>query len=313
MTFPSVLTTGGFAGVGRATAFALAEAGARRVISGRREDVGPVLARELREQTADVYAAAFDTNVPGTQASEALREAQAELAHVNRIATMGQLTASIAHEINQPLAATIINAQAALRWLKADPPDLEEVRQALDSIIASGNRAGEVIGRIRALVNKAPAKRGRLDINEAIREVIALTRREAERTGVKVRTQLSDSLPLIQGDRIQLQQVMLNLVVNAIEATSAVGGGPQDLLITAGTDEAGDILVAVQDSGAGLDPENLEHVFDAFYMTKSGGMGIGLAICHSIIEAHGGRIWAMSNSPRGAIFQFSLPAHQSES
>jgi PAS domain S-box-containing protein len=244
------------------------------------------------------------------QASEALREAQAELAHVNRVATMGQLTASIAHEVNQPLTATITNAQAAQRFLEAQPPDLEEVRQALDNIVQSGNRAGDVIDRVRTFVKKSTPRKDRLDVNEALREVIVLTRDEAGKNGVKVQTQLVEHLPLVEGDRVQLQQVMLNLIINAIEATSGIDEGPRELFIATGGAESGGVSVAVRDSGPGLNPDHLEHVFDAFYTTKSGGMGMGLAICRSIIEAHGGRVWASPNRPRGAIFQFNVPGTQ---
>jgi PAS domain S-box-containing protein len=240
-------------------------------------------------------------------ASEALREAQRELAHVNRVTTMGQLTASIAHEVNQPIAATVTNAQAALRWLDARPPDLEETRQAVARIVGDGIRAGEVIGRIRALIKKMPARRDRFDINDAILDVVALTRSELSSNGVSLQTQFGKGLPLIQGDRVQLQQVILNLIVNAIEALSCVTEGARNLWISTEIDASNGALVAVRDSGPGLDPVSLEHLFDAFYTTKSSGMGMGLSICHSIIEAHGGRIWAEKNVPQGATFQFTLP------
>jgi C4-dicarboxylate-specific signal transduction histidine kinase len=240
-------------------------------------------------------------------ASEALREAQMQLAHVNRVTTMGQLAASIAHEVNQPLAAAVTNAHAALRWLGAQPPDLEEGRQALGYIIKDGHRASEVIDRIRALIKKAPARDDPLDINEIVLEVIALARSEVLSNGVSLQTQLASALPLVHGDRIQLQQVILNLVVNAIEATSSTSEGARELLISTAKDASNAVLVAVRDSGPGLDPESLGRLFDAFYTTKAGGLGMGLAICRSIIEAHGGRIWATANVPRGAVFQFTLP------
>jgi len=240
-------------------------------------------------------------------ASEALREAQMQLAHVNRVTTMGQLAASIAHEVNQPLAAAVTNAHAALRWLGAQPPDLEEGRQALGYIIKDGHRASEVIDRIRALIKKAPARNDPLDINEIVLEVIALARSEVLSNGVSLQTQLANGLPLVRGDRIQLQQVILNLVVNAIEATSSTSEGARELLISTAKDASNAVLVAVRDSGPGLDPESLGRLFDAFYTTKAGGLGMGLAICRSIIEAHGGRIWATANVPRGAVFQFTLP------
>ena len=240
-------------------------------------------------------------------ASEALREAQMQLAHVNRVTTMGQLAASIAHEVNQPLAAAVTNAYAALRWLGAQPPDVEEGRQALGYIIKDGRRASEVIDRIRGLIKKAPARNDPLDINEVVLEVIALTRSEALRNGVSLQSQLANGLPLVQGDRIQLQQVMLNLIVNAIEAMSSTREGSRELLISTGKDGSDAVLVVVRDSGPGLDPEGLGRLFDALYTTKPGGMGMGLSICRSIIEAHGGRIWATANVPQGAVFQFILP------
>jgi C4-dicarboxylate-specific signal transduction histidine kinase len=236
------------------------------------------------------------------------REIQMELTHANRVATMGQLTASIAHEVNQPIAATVTNAEAALRFLGGRPPDLEEVRQALDCIVKDGNRAGNVIGRIRDLIKKAPPRKDRLAINEAIREVIELTRGEAVKNGVSVQSELAEGLPPIQGDRVQLQQVVLNLIVNAVQALGAVGEGTRELLITTGQAEPNGVLVAVKDSGPGLAPASLERVFDPFYTTKPGGLGMGLSICRSIIEAHGGRLRASANLPRGASFQFTLPA-----
>jgi PAS domain S-box-containing protein len=246
------------------------------------------------------------------RAEEALREAQVKLAHVNRLTTMGQLTASIAHEVNQPIAATVTNAQAGLRWLDARPPNLEEVRQTLGRIVKDGNRAGDVVGRIRALIKRVPARKDEVEINEAILEVLALAQGEVVKHGVSVRTELAEGLPVVHADRVQLQQVVLNLVVNAVEAMSGVGDGPRQLLITTGTIEgdAKGVLVAVRDSGPGLAPASLERLFEAFYTTKPGGLGMGLSICHSIIEANGGRLWATANLPQGAVFQFTLPASQ---
>ena len=246
------------------------------------------------------------------RAEEALRSVQAELAHANRVTTMGQLTASIAHEINQPICAMVTNAEAALRWLGRRPPDLEEVRQTLGRIISDGGRAGDVIGRIRALIKKAPPRKEGLEINEAILEVIALTRGEVVQSGVSVRTQLAEGLPLIQADRVQLQQVILNLIINAVEAMSGLGEGSRELVISTGRDASNGVLVSLRDSGPGLDPASLERLFDAFYTTKSGGLGMGLSICRSIIEAHWGRIWAGANEPRGAVFQFTLPVERDE-
>jgi C4-dicarboxylate-specific signal transduction histidine kinase len=234
------------------------------------------------------------------------REMQMEVAHANRVATMGQLTASIAHEVNQPIAGAATNAEAALRWLGARPPDLEEVRQALDRIVKDAHRAGDVIGRIRELIKKAPPRKERVDMNEAIREVIELTRGEAAKNGASVQTALGEGLPPIEGDRVQLQQVVLNLIVNAVQAMGAIAEGPRELFITTARAESNGVLVAVKDSGSGLDPANLEQLFTPFYTTKPGGLGMGLSICRSIIEAHGGRMWVTANQPRGAIFHFTV-------
>jgi PAS domain S-box-containing protein len=244
------------------------------------------------------------------RAEESLHKMQMELAHANRVATMGHLTASIAHEIRQPLAATVTNAQAALRWLGRQPPDLEEARQALSHIEEIGHRAGDVLARIRALTQKAPPRKDRLDLNAAIGEVIELTRGEAVKNGVSVRAQLANGLPLIHGDRVQLQQVVLNLIINAVEAMSGVSEGARDLLVSTGKAGSGGVLVAVIDSGPGLGSASLERLFDAFYTTKPSGLGMGLSICRSIIDAHGGRLWASAKVPQGAIFQFFLPEHQ---
>ncbi|MBR1246495.1 PAS domain S-box protein [Bradyrhizobium sp. AUGA SZCCT0169] len=246
------------------------------------------------------------------RAEEALRSAQAELTHANRVATMGQLTASVAHEVSQPIAATVLNSQAALRWLATQPPNLGEVRQILGQITDDGKRAGEVIGWIRALIKKAPPRKERLEINQAIHEVIALTRGEAVQNGVWVRTQLAEGLPLIQADRVQLQQVILNLIINAIEAMHGASERTRELLISTAADAPNGVLVSLRDTGPGLDPASLDHLFDAFYTTKSSGLGMGLSICRSIIEAQGGRIWADANKPCGAAFHFTLPLEREE-
>jgi PAS domain S-box-containing protein len=241
------------------------------------------------------------------RAAEALREVQMELAHASRIATMGELTASIAHEVNQPVAAAVTNAEAALRWLSARPPNLEEVRQALARIVKDGTRAGDVIGRIRELVKKSPPRKESVDVNEAIREVIEFTRSEAVKTGVSVRTELADSLPRIEGDRVELQQVVLNLTLNAVQAMAALADGVRDLLITTAQTESNDVLVAVNDSGPGLAPDSAERIFDPFYSTKPGGLGMGLSISRSIIEAHEGRLWVTANQAGGTTFHFTVP------
>jgi C4-dicarboxylate-specific signal transduction histidine kinase len=228
-----------------------------------------------------------------------------ELTHVTRVATLGEMTASIAHEINQPLAAVVTSASACLRWL--DAQRLEEARRSAARAIAEGHRASEIIGRIRALAKKSPPQKDWLDVNETIHDVIALARSEIQRNGVALETQLSDDVPVILADRIQLQQVILNLMMNAIEAMSGLSEGPRELLVRSGTDESKNVVISVQDSGPGFDPRSLEHLFDAFYTTKPHGLGMGLAISRSIIDAHGGRLWVTANAPRGAVFQFILP------
>ena len=240
-------------------------------------------------------------------ASEALREAQAELAHVNRVTTMGQLAASIAHEVNQPLAASVANACAGLRCLDLQPPNLEEVREALAAIVTDSNRASDVINRMRALIKKAPARKDGLQINEVILEVTALMRGELVKSGVSLNTQLAQGLPLIQGDRVQLQQVLVNLIMNAVEAMGSVNHGSRELLIGTGADDSGGVRISVQDSGPGLNPQIFDRVFDPFYTTKADGMGMGLSICRSIIEAHDGRIWASTMRGPGSTFNVSLP------
>jgi PAS domain S-box-containing protein len=236
------------------------------------------------------------------------REAQLELAHANRVATMGQLTASITHEVNQPITAAVTYALAARRFLSAEPPNFREVDDALSLIVKEGNRAGEVVGRIRALIKKAPARKDAVEINDAILEIIALTRTEAANNSVSVRTQLAEGLPRVQGDRVQLQQVLLNLIINAIEAMRDVGEEERELLVSTRNESDG-VSVEVRDSGPGFAPAVLDRVFEAFYTTKPGGLGLGLSICRSIVEAHNGRLWASPNVPRGAIFRFIAPAH----
>ena len=238
---------------------------------------------------------------------EALDDAQANLARVNRAILLGEMTASIAHEVNQPIAAVVTGAGAGLRWLAAQPPELEEARQTLQRIVKDGNRASDVISRIRALVRKAPPQKGLMDINDTILEVVALTRSEVQRNRVSLQTRFSSDLPLVVGDRIQLQQVILNLIINAIEAMSGCGEGPRELLIGSGRDGADEACVTVRDSGPGLAWDKVDRLFEAFYTTKPDGIGMGLAISRSIIEAHGGRLWATANVPRGAVMQFTLP------
>src|SRR6267378_462316 len=242
-------------------------------------------------------------------AAEALRAAQADLAHVSRIMTMGELTTSIAHEVNQPLAGIVTNAGACLRWLAGDPPNLEEAREAARRIIRDGNRASDVIGRIRALARKAETNKQPMDVNDAVREVLALTDAEVRRNAVLVRWELAGDLPPVLGDRVQLQQVVLNLVMNGIEAMSTVGDRPRVLTISTQRVEGDQERVTVQDSGGGLDPKSGEHIFKAFYSTKSGGMGMGLSISRTIVENHGGRLSAVPGNGPGATFQFTVPQH----
>jgi PAS domain S-box-containing protein len=238
---------------------------------------------------------------------ERLRQVESDLAHINRVATMGQLSASIAHEINQPIAAVITNANAGLRWLSAREPDLGEVGQALGRIIRDGNRAAEVINGIRALAKKVPPRRDPLHVNQAVREVIAITHPEMQRNGVTLQSRLADRLPVVLADRVQLQQVVTNLIVNAIEAMGGISDRPRELTILSGTDDAKDVFVEVQDTGPGLDQEQLDRLFQSFYTTKPDGIGMGLAISRSIAEAHGGRLSAAPNQPRGAGFRLTLP------
>ena len=244
------------------------------------------------------------------QAAEALRKTQAELAHVARVMTMGELAASIAHEVNQPLSGVVVNANACLRWLAGDSPNLEEAREAVRRIVRDGKRAGEVIARIRALATKTATAKERLDMNEAIREVVAFARDEVRRNRVTLRTELADDLSPVSGDRVQLQQVILNLVMNGIEAMSSVEDRLRELIIRTQNDEAGQVRFTVQDSGTGLDPQSMERMFEAFYTTKQGGMGMGLSISRSIIQNHEGRLWAAANDGPGISVQFTIPKHQ---
>src|SRR5215831_1950210 len=243
------------------------------------------------------------------QAEAALREAQTELAHVTRVTTMGELAASIAHEVNQPLAAVVTNANACLRWLAGTTPNLDEAREALGRITRDGKRASEVIGRIRALVKKSGTEQVSLEINEVVQEVVGLIQSEIQKNGVILRMELAADLPRVLGDRVQLQQVILNLVMNGIEAMASVTDRRRELLIRSRRNGSAEVLIAVQDSGVGIESQKLEKVFNAFYTTKSQGMGMGLAIGRSIVENHGGRLWVVPNDGPGTIFQFTLLKH----
>jgi len=247
------------------------------------------------------------------RAEEGLQKALADLAHANRVATMGQLTAAIAHEVNQPIATARNNASAALRFLNRQQPDLDEIREALDCVVNDTDRASDIISRVRDHIKKAPPVRESFDVNGVIYEILALSRYEAIRNGVLVRSSLAKGLPSVRGDRVQVQQVVLNLVVNAVEAMISDREGPRDLLICTEPNQEGGVLIAVCDVGPGVDADSAERIFDSFYTTKSRGMGMGLSICRSIIAAHGGRLWVDSNTPRGAVFRFTLPGEPTNS
>jgi PAS domain S-box-containing protein len=240
---------------------------------------------------------------------EALRDAQTNLAHVMRITTLGELTASIAHEVSQPLAAVTANAEACLSWLSRGTPDLEAARRSVEWIIDDGKRANEVIRRVRALAKKAGIEKVPLDVNDVVRETIALVQRELTSHRVSLQTKLAPALPMILVDRVQLQQVIINLVMNGIEAMQAVADRPRELKIRSGQDEAHQVHVSVTDCGVGISAENADRLFNAFFTTKTSGMGMGLSICRSIVEAHDGRLWATANVPYGATFQFTLPVN----
>ena len=242
-----------------------------------------------------------------TRALAQLEQMQSDFAHMNRVSMMGELAASLSHEITQPIASARNNARAAQNFLDMQQPDLGEVREALGCVVGDTDRAGDIVNRMREHMKKAPPRKAQFDLNEAIDEVIVLGRCAIIKNRVWVQTRLSEGLLLIHGDRVQLQQVVLNLLLNAVEAMGSVEGASRELLVSTEQDHTG-VLVAVRDSGPGLDPSHRERVFDAFYTTKSSGMGMGLSICRSIIDAHGGRLWAEANEPRGTIFQFTLPA-----
>jgi signal transduction histidine kinase len=264
----------------------------------------------LLYEITTLYAVTAIVRVQRAKAS--LRTVQAELARVSRVTTLGQLAASIAHEITQPIASSRNNARAALNFLDRQPPDLSKVKQALQCVVGDADRAGDIIGRIRDHIKKAPPRKDRFDLNEAINEVIVLARSTITENGVSVQIRLAEGRLPVHGDRTQLRQVVLNLILNALEAMSSVEAGARELLISTKQSETNGIVAAVGDSGPGIDAENLERVFEAFYTTKSSGLGIGLSICRSIIEAHGGRLWADTNEPRGAVFQFTLPGAENE-
>jgi C4-dicarboxylate-specific signal transduction histidine kinase len=232
-----------------------------------------------------------------------------ELAHVTRVTTLGELAASIAHEVNQPLAAVVANAEACLRWLGRGTPDLDAARRSAEWIIDDGNRASDVIRRVRALANKTEIEKVTLDLNDVIEEVIALVQSELTSHLVSLRMELTPALPMVRGDRVQLQQVMINLMMNGVEAMQSVTDRPRELVIRSRQDETQQVLVSVMDCGVGISAENVDRLFNAFFTTKPSGMGMGLSICRSIIEAHGGRLGATANLSYGATFQFTLPVN----
>jgi PAS domain S-box-containing protein len=246
-----------------------------------------------------------------TQALARLHQMQSDFAHVNRVSMMGELAASLSHEIAQPIASARNNARAAQNFLGMQPPDLSEVKEALACVVGDADRARDIIDRIREQMKKAPPRKERFDLNAAINEVLILGQSVTSGKGVSVHKQLADALLPIEGDRVQLQQVLLNLILNAAEAMESTEAGARELLIRTEQDQAG-VLVAVRDSGPGIDPAHLDRIFDAFYTTKPSGTGMGLSICRSIIDAHGGKLWVGANEPRGAVFQFTLPAADGE-
>jgi C4-dicarboxylate-specific signal transduction histidine kinase len=256
------------------------------------------------------YVGALMDVTDAKHAQEALQQAQAELAHVTRVTTLGELTASIAHEVNQPLAGVITNGEACLRWLRNEPPDIEEARGAVARIIRDGNRASEVIRRLRALTKKSDPQKTPLDINDVVNDVVTLVQREVATQRVRLRLDLDATLTPVFGDRVQLQQVIINVMMNGIEAMAPVTDRPRELVIRSRRHDADHVLVSVRDSGVGIDPDHMDRLFNAFFTTKADGMGMGLSICRSIIEAHGGEMWASPNDGPGATFLFTVQSQQ---
>jgi PAS domain S-box-containing protein len=273
-------------------------------------DIRGIPARDAFDRITRWYALLTDIE-DRTQALTRLQQMQSDFAHVNRVSMMGELAASLSHEITQPIASARNNARAAQNFLEMQPPELGEVREALACVVADADRSGAIIDRIREQIKKAPPRKERFDLNAAIKEVILLAQSATLRHDVSIQTRLAEALHLVPGDRIQLQQVLLNLILNAIEAMSLVEEGARELLISTEQEQTG-ALVAVRDSGPGIDPAHLDRVFDAFYTTKSSGTGMGLSICRSIIHAHGGKLWVEANEPRGAVFHFTLPDAEGE-
>ena len=246
------------------------------------------------------------------RAEEALQKSQAELAHVSRLMTLGELTASISHEVNQPIAAVVTNGLVCMRLLALETPRPDDVRTTVERIVRDANRASEVIQRIRALAKRSEPQMVSLDINDVIREATLLVQREVLSHGVSLRTELSSALPHVLGDRIQLQQVVINLLINGVEAMASITDRPRDIIIRSQLHEEGQVLVAVLDSGIGIDSQTAEKLFSAFFTTKPSGMGMGLSISRSIIRAHGGRLWVSPNADHGAAFQFTVPINRQD-
>jgi C4-dicarboxylate-specific signal transduction histidine kinase len=279
-------------------------------LTARERDILAMISKGLEFFASGALAEAPNTQTEATGRNRAqdqhekLRQLESDLAHINRLSMVGELAASLFHEITQPIASSRNNACAALNFLDQQPLDLREVREALSCVVADIDRAADFADRVRGHIKKAPARTDHFDLNATINEVIVLARNAIIRNDIAIQTQLAGGLFPVHGDRVQLQQVLLNLILNAIEAMSAVAEGSRELLISTEEDDTG-VRVAVRDSGPGIDPTQLERVFEAFYTTKSNGVGMGLSICRSIIERHGGRLWAEANEPRGAVFQFT--------
>jgi len=243
---------------------------------------------------------------------ERLGQLEADLAHINRLSMMGELAASLSHEILHPIATARNNARAGMRFLEMSPPNLSEVKEALGCVVRDADRAKDIVGRIRSQIKRAPPQKERFDLHEAINEVIVMVRSAIAKDAISVNTRLMDGLVPVQGDRVQLQQVLVNLILNAVEAMSSVEDGARELSIRTEQSQTGGVLVAVHDSGPGIDSVNLERVFEPFYTTKTNGIGMGLSICQTIIHGHGGRLSVRANEPRGTVFQFTLPAAQQD-
>jgi PAS domain S-box-containing protein len=283
---------------------------ARIAKDGRRIEISLTVSPLFNKYGKVIGASKVARDITTSREAEAeLQQVRTELARVARVTTLGELTAAIAHEVNQPLTGVISSGNACLRWLARNPPNLDAARRSVERMIDDGNRAADVIRGIRDMVRKSPPRKDPFSINDTIMEVLALIRTELSRNDISPRAELSNDLPVVWGDRIQLQQVILNLVMNAIEAMSEVSVTQRELLIASVKDGSNGVLVRIQDSGIGLDGESLDRLFEAFFTTKARGMGMGLAVSQTILKAHGGRLWATPNVSHGATFQFTLPAN----